>query len=487
MNSTETIRPRILIAGGGLAGLAAASALAPLGCSVTLLESRPRLGGRASSFLDRNTSEWIDNCQHVSLGCCTNFQHFCRTAGLEQFLQTEKELYFIGKDGVVNRLRESNLPAPLHLALSFDKMTYLTVADRWSIAQGIRRLCRWKPTSGNQTSFLDWLNQQHQTPAAIERFWNVILTSALSETLDRIDIGHARKVIVDGFLRNRTGWRMQVPTIPLDEFYGKHLRTWLEAQGVEIRLQAGIERVELQDEQVRLITLRSGEQLATDQLILAFDPKLIQGMSPADSPVSQDLRSSAAVEQAPITSVHLWFDREICPLPHAVLIERLSQWIFSRDKLQHRTPNSQSGHYYQVVISASRSLKGRDQQEVVKEVVSELADIWPEAGKAKLLHSRLVTEHHAVFSVQPGIENNRPHQQSSISNLQYAGDWTNTGWPGTMEGAVRSGYLAAENVLKQLGKPQRILQPDLPTFFLSRWLLGIAPAKQGKSNAHGEM
>ncbi|MCA9099158.1 MAG: FAD-dependent oxidoreductase, partial [Planctomycetaceae bacterium] len=128
-------------------------------------------------------------------------------------------------------------------------------------------------------------------------------------------------------------------------------------------------------------------------------------------------------------------------------------------------------------ISASRNLKGRDQQEVIAEVVEELSEIWPTTREAKLIHSRMVTEHQAVFSVQPGIEGLRPGQQSSISNLQYAGDWTNTGWPGTMEGAVRSGYQAAENVLKQLGRPERLVQRDLPTAWLSRLLLGIRSTK----------
>jgi len=477
MNLTETNSPKVAIVGGGLAGLAAASALVTRGCAVTVLESRPRLGGRASSFLDRNTSEWIDNCQHVSLGCCTNFQDFCRRTGLERFLRTERELSFIGRDGVVNRLRESSLPAPLHLARSFQGMSYLSAADRRSIARGIRRLCRWRPGKQRQVSFLEWLNEQRQTPGAIERFWTVILTSALSETLERIDIGHARKVIVDGFLRNRTGWRMQVPTLPLDEFYGKHLRARLEEQGVEIRLQAGIERVEIQDEQVRSVVLRNGQEVVADQFVLAFGPKLIVETVPENSSVTRDLVSAMKMESAPITSVHLWFDREVCPLPHAVLIERLSQWIFSRDKLQNRTPNVETGHSYQVVISASRNLKGRDQQEVIAEVVEELSEIWPATRVAKLIHSRMVTEHQAVFSVQPGIEGLRPGQQSSISNLQYAGDWTNTGWPGTMEGAVRSGYLAAENVLTQLGRPERLVQRDLPTAWLSRLLLGIRSAK----------
>lgn len=465
--------PQVIVAGGGLAGLAAAAALAPRGCRVTLLESRPRLGGRATSVLDRNTSEWIDNCQHVSLGCCTNFQHFCRSAGIDQFLRTEEELYFIGRDGVVNRLREGRLPSPLHLARSFDRMSYLSVADRWCIARAIRRLCRWRPGIQPPQTLLEWLKNQRQTPAAIDRFWNVILTSALSETLDRIDVGHARKVIVDGFLRNRTGWRMQVPTLPLEEFYGKHLRSRLEEQGVAIRLQSGLQRLLVQDRKITGVLLRNGEELSADHLILALSPRLISDMLPQDSPLVDELRPPSEMESAPITSVHLWFDREITPLPHAVIVDRLSQWIFSRDKLQQRSPTCQAGHYYQVVISASRNLQGRDQQEIIREVLADLSAIMPPAGEANLLHSRVITEHHAVFSVLPGVDDRRPPQQSSLPNLQYAGDWTRTGWPGTMEGAVRSGYLAAENLLKQLGRPEPLLQPDLPTTRLSRWLLGI--------------
>lgn len=478
MNSPEpgktTTNANVIIVGGGLAGLAAASALAPRGCSVTLLESRPRLGGRASSFLDRQTSEWIDNCQHVALGCCTNFLHFCRTVQIDQFLRTEPELYFIARDGVVNRLKESLLPAPLHLAPSFDRMSYLSVADRWSIARAIRKLCRWKPTTSPQSgTLLDWLTQQRQTPAALDRFWNVILTSALSESLDRIDIGHARKVIVDGFLSNRDGWRMLVPTLPLDDFYGKHLRAWLEQHQVEIRLQSAVDQIHLHNTRPT-ITLRNGQELSADHLILTLNPKLLSDMLPEDSPLRAQLLPATEMESSPITSLHLWFDREITPLPHAVLVDRLSQWIFSRDKLQNRSPNPQTGHYYQVVISASRNLRGIDRDQIIAQVVDELSQIWPQTREAKLLHSRLVTEHQAVFSPLPGIEAQRPPQQSAHPLLQFAGDWTNTGWPGTMEGAVRSGYLAAENILKRLGTPEPILQPDLPVRWLPRILLGLS-------------
>jgi uncharacterized protein with NAD-binding domain and iron-sulfur cluster len=136
-------------------------------------------------------------------------------------------------------------------------------------------------------------------------------------------------------------------------------------------------------------------------------------------------------------------------------------------------PRSEQGHNYQVIISASRNIASNTQQEVIDQVVRELAEVFPQAGQAALLHARLVTEHRAVFSVRPGAESCRPPQQSPIPNVQLAGDWTRTGWPSTMEGAVRSGFLAAQNVLRLLRRAETVLQPDLPVAPLARLLMGL--------------
>jgi uncharacterized protein with NAD-binding domain and iron-sulfur cluster len=196
----------------------------------------------------------------------------------------------------------------------------------------------------------------------------------------------------------------------------------------------------------------------------------------ADHPV---VKSFTSLESAPISSLHLWLDRPITALPHAVLVGRLSQWLFNRSKISEESPSEApvggpaEGHYYQVVISASRNLGAMSPDEVERQVMEELKEIWPAAHDARVLHRRLVTEHRAVISVTPGAERLRPEQQSPVANLQWAGDWTRTGWPGTMEGAVRSGFLAAENVLRRRGQTASIVQPDLPTAFWSRWLWGL--------------
>ncbi|HUG92019.1 MAG TPA: hydroxysqualene dehydroxylase HpnE [Planctomycetaceae bacterium] len=478
---------RTIIVGGGLAGLAAAVALAERGLPVTLLESRPRLGGRASSFVDHRTGETIDNCQHVAMGCCTNFLHFCRSVGADGLLREERELFFIGRDNCVHRFAESRLPAPLHLWPAFRRLSGLSRVDLRGIGRGLRELARTSPAALRGRAFSDWLDEQRQTPAAAESFWRVVLVSALSETLDRIDASHARKVFVDGFLASRQGWRVHIPRAPLEELYGDRLQHRLSGLGATVRLQTGAERLEIEGDRAASVELRGGERVAGEQFILAVPHHLVLPLLPETLRTGPQLARVAALESAPISSVHLWFDRPITDLPHAVFVERLSQWMFNRNAVwsgatdgtasdsshsQLSTLNSQLS-YYQIVISASRELGGRTQDEIVAHVVRELSEVWPQAAAAGLVRSRVVTEHRAVFSPTPGCDELRPPQQSPIANVQLAGDWTQTGWPATMEGAVRSGYLAAENVLAHFGRRERLVQPDLPTAWLARLLLGL--------------
>lgn len=469
---------RIIIVGGGLAGLASAVALTDRGLKCLVLESRPRLGGRASSFLDPTSGTYVDNCQHVSLGCCTNFRQFCETTGLAEFFRTERTLYFVGPSGSIDEFSASSLPAPLHLAGAFARLSYLSWKDKLALGRGLRSLARGIRDDERTLPFSEWLVRHHQTPAAIQRFWHVVLVSALSETLDRIDVEHARKVFVDTFLAHRNGWLVDIPTVPLEDLYGGRLTDWLSSRGTEIRLQTLVDGLEMAGDQVASVRLSSGETISGDNFIVALPFQRIWSVLPPTLASHHDLAGIARLEPAPISSVHLWFDRPITDLPHAVLVDRLCQWMFNRTELSRSKGASnshvpESGYYYQIVISASRELAGQSRETILAQVIDELKSIWPKTASAKLLHSRQVTEHRAVFSPLPDIDASRPRQQSPIGNLQLAGDWTQTGWPATMEGAVRSGYLAAENVLNRLGRPEPVVKPDLPVALLSRWLMGI--------------
>ncbi|MBM82813.1 MAG: hypothetical protein CMJ78_19810 [Planctomycetaceae bacterium] len=466
----------VVIVGGGLAGLSAAVALAERDFRVTLLDSRPRLGGRASSFVDQSTGELIDNCQHVSMGCCTNFDWFCRTVGIDEFFQTEEQLEFIEPPDLTSGsetmtpprsfpLHNGPLPAPLHLANALRKHHYLSFSDQLRIATTLRTLARLQ--SRPSVSFAQWLVEKGQNAVAMDRFWDVVLVSALSETLDRIDVWSARKVFIDGFMANRDGWKVKVPTVPLDQLYGSVLSEWLDSHRVDWRLKTQVAQIDVTDK-VQSARLRNGEDIQGSDFILAVPFHRLRELVP-DGVIKDDwLRNVDQFESAPIASAHLWFDRPFTEKRHAVLIGRFSQWMFHRSAIS-RTESK--GAYYQVVISAAREASKLRQQEVIERVLADIHEVWPESRSCELIHSRVVTEHRAVFSVVPGIDALRPQQQTSIQNLQLAGDWTQTGWPATMEGAVRSGLLAAENVLRNHGESESLLQPDLPTALLSKLVI----------------
>lgn len=465
-------KPHVVIVGGGLAGLAAASRLVGHGLRITLLESRPRLGGRASSFLDPATGEPVDNCQHVSMACCTNLADFCTRVGTRDLFQPVPAITFLSPEGRVSTLKAGPLPAPLHLAGSFLRANYLTLAERLRVAYGLACL-RFAGGGRPGESFAAWLRRHGQTDRTIERFWGTVLISALNERPEQMDVGHARKVFLDGFLRNCHGHVMEVPLAPLGELYGTRLEVWLREREVEVRLTTGVRSVDIDDEgAVAGVTLRNGETLAADFVVLAVPFERVAGLIPErDRERLPSLAGLEQIEASPITGVHFWFDRPVCPFDHVVTVGRMVQWVFNHTALQGRELEG-GGQYLQLVISASYDLLAQSRDQIRDAALAELATIWPAAREAALKRWWVVTEHGATFAVRPGIDALRPPQRTAIDGLFLAGDWTATGWPGTMEGAVRSGYLAAEGILADLGCAERLLCPDLPSGPLARVLLG---------------
>jgi len=475
---TPPAPPHVVVVGGGLAGLAAASSLVDRNLRVTLLEGRPRLGGRASSFTDPATGELVDNCQHVSMTCCTNLADFCRRVGLDGLFGVEPEVLFLDPERRLSTLKAGALPAPFHLSGSFLRSKYLAAGEKLRVAYGLARLVgRRRRDDRPGESVAGWLRRHGQTDRTLERYWAPVLVSALNERLEAMDLGHARKVFADGFLRNRRGYRMELPLVPLGDLYGRRLEDWLAGRGVEVRLTTGVRSVEADAEgAVASVTPRSGEILRADFVVLAVPFDRVAGVLGKDlTDRLPTLAGLADLDASPITGIHLWFDRPVCPHRHVVTIGRTVQWVFNHTAIQGRRPgDAPGGQYLQLVVSASYDLQPLAKAAILDRVLAELRDCWPESAGAVLLRSWVVTEHGATFAVRPGVDAHRPPQRTPVEGLFLAGDWTATGWPATMEGAVRSGYLAAEGVLQDLGRPMTLVQPGLPQGTLARWLLGRA-------------
>jgi squalene-associated FAD-dependent desaturase len=434
----------VLILGGGLAGLAAASKLADAGIPTKILESKNRLGGRASSFTDARTGQVIDACQHVSMGCCTEFTEFMNRIGIQDQLRREKTLYFMTPDRKVTRFAGSFLPAPFHLGSSFARLHYLSWSEKLRLVRGLLSLMRTNPDEDGP--LLPWLIEHGQTENLLKRFWSVVLISALNESLDHVGRKYARKVFLDGFIKGRHSYEVYLPKGPLAELYGQAMQSWLSERGTSIQFDSSVYRFEMEEDRIKQVHLRDGRSESAKWIISALPHSRLLDLLPESriqaEPVFSRLKE---FEVSPITSVHLWYDRPVLDLPHVVLIDCLGHWVFKRQEAEPIP-----GEYYiQVVVSASTDLKKLGQDEILKQIAEEISQLFPKAMQAKLLRSRVITEHSATFRPVPGIDHLRPETISPIPGLLLAGDWTATGWPATMEGAVRSGHRAAEVILKQ--------------------------------------
>ena len=460
-------QPTVAIAGGGLAGLAAACALADSGFRITLFERRPYLGGRASSYEHPGTGEVVDNCQHVLFRVCTNLVEFYRRIGVEDKIHWYEEMTFIEPGGRTSVMRASPLPAPLHTAPSFLRFPFLSVKDKIVISRAIVALTLTKQSDTGR-SFQDWLVQHRQTSNAIERFWKPILVSALSEDLDLISISYAAQVVRES-MKSPAARHMGVPSVPLTDLYNR-VGDYIRARGGEIRFRTSLEAFSSQPSHVRIRV--NDQEEGFDYAVLALSFDTLARVLP-ETPQAASLRDDLThFESSPITGIHLWFDRQITDLDHAVLLNRTTQWMFNKSRLlttRGAAAAGSTGSYIELVVSASKSLIEKSRTEIVDLALNEVREFFPAARAANLLKSTVIKEVHATYSPRPGIDAYRPQQITTWPRILLAGDWTATGWPATMEGAVRSGYLAAEALARAAGmKVPRFLSADMPATGLMR-------------------
>lgn len=470
--SISSYQPTVAIAGGGLAGLAAACALSDAGFRVTLFEKRPFLGGRASSYEHPGTGEVVDNCQHVLFRICTNLVMFYERIGVADQIRWFDQMNFIEPGGRVTVMKSSFLPAPLHTAPSFLRFPFLSASDKLAITRALIPLTLTMQ-GDNGASFQQWLDEHGQTRNAVAHFWHPILISALSEELDRISVSAAAQVVRES-MKTPLARHMGVPALPLTDLYNA-AGDYVRSRGGTLHFRCPIESFATEGSRLRVCVRgnSSSPDENFDYLLLALPFDALDSLLPS-TPESTPIREKIShFENSPITGIHLWFDRQISDLDHAVLLERTIQWMFHKSRLQPmRTQNqngSSAGSYVELVVSSSKTLIDKSRSEIVDLALSEVREFFPAARQANLLKSTVIKEVNATYSPRPGIDAHRPSPYTLWPRVFLAGDWTATGWPATMEGAVRSGYLAAEALAEAAGlKEQRFLLPDMPASGIMR-------------------
>jgi squalene-associated FAD-dependent desaturase len=470
-NSGKTVT----VIGAGVAGMSAACALAEAGFRVQLVERRGYLGGRASSYLHPGVEEVIDNCQHVLFGCCTNLIGFYRRIWVADKIHWTTDMTMIEPGGKRSRLGPFKLgplrlPAPLHGMPSLLFAHAFSFADKLALTRAFRAMMKPRALDYSQESLGDWLRRHKQTEGAMNRFWRLVIASALNADVENIAVHYAAKVIRELFMNSPEAGSMGMSSVPLSELY-TGVEKFLARHGSSIHYNTNVESLVWDEALMQWSVAARAGVLTSDYVVLALPFEAMGKMLPSLPSVdgAQTLaKQIAQLQHWPICSVHLWFDREITDLDHAVLLDREIHWMYNKSRLQ---PWRQlKGSYLELVVSASREFAALSREQAIEQSLKELAEFFPTIKEAKLEKAVLIKEVRATFGVPPGIDTARPSAKSPWPNLFLAGDWIATGWPSTMESGVRSGHRAAEAICRVTGDPRSILNADLKPRGLMRFL-----------------
>ncbi|MHB8246999.1 MAG: hydroxysqualene dehydroxylase HpnE [Acidimicrobiales bacterium] len=460
---TGTGRPRVVIVGGGLAGLSAAVACAEKGAAVTLLEARPRLGGATWSFERRGL--WFDNGQHVHLRCCVAYRSWLDRLGTSHLAPFAGPLAIPvlrpsevpGAPPSTAWIKRNGLPAPAHLARSLLSYGHLSLVDRLRLGRAAfgLRLARLDDPRLDSETFADWLRRHGQSEVAISRLWGLITLPTTNSRPDEVSLALAAKVFQAGLLTDTGAADIAWSQVPLSQLHVEPARRLLESLGAQVRLRAKVTEILVGgagQHSSSPVTTRGvvvdGELLEAESVILAVPHEAAAGLLPGEA--CRTPHALHLLGTAPIVNVHLVFDRKVMGYQMAAAIDSPVQFVFDR------TPASglEAGPSRQVVavsLSGADAEIGERPEVLIDRQLSALGSLFAPVREAEVLDAVVTREHDATFRGVPGTRSLRLGPVTGVRNLVLAGAWTDTGWPATMEGAVRSGRAAADVALVSVG------------------------------------
>jgi squalene-associated FAD-dependent desaturase len=448
-----SLGPRVLVVGGGLAGIAAALACADAGASVRLLEARPRLGG--ATWSTERDGLVVDNGQHVFLRCCSAYRGLLRRLGVESLVSIQPRLAVpvLAPNARPAWLRRDPLPAPAHLARSLLGYRLLPLRDRLHVVRTARRLGRLDPADpGVDAQRLgDWLAAQGESPAAIDGFWDLLVRPTLNLPARDASLALSAFVFQQGLLRSAGAGDIGVSSVPLDRLHAEPALRALREAGVEVLTRCRIDAIDASAAGAAVVRA-GGSRLDADAVIVACDHEAAARLLPADAGI--DRAALERLGRAPIVNLHAVFDRAVLPWPFAAAVGSPLQWLFDRSAAQRGLGPSEQ--YLAVSLSAADEWMGRSREDLARVFLPAFAELLPAARSAKVLRFFVTCERAATFAQLPGTARLRPAARTRHPSLFVAGAWTATGWPATMEGAVLSGLSAAREALLAAAPERRL-------------------------------
>lgn len=408
-----------------------------------MLEQRPSAGGRSSSFRDSTTGDVVDNGQHVLIAGYHRTMEFLQVIGSRSLLkiQSRPDLLFHHPVKGFRRFSVPPLPSPLHFCGALLGSNLFSPSDRFRLLRAGLSLTRHDPVETNDMTVSEWLDRNGQSREARRSFWDPLAVSIMNDLPQLAAASPFLSSLRETFLGPWSDACVAIPTVPLTDLYVRNAVGFIHSRGGEVRCSQDVRNLHMEGEQIRGVLMRDGTTLDARSFILSVPPYRLSDLLPLDAGTGIDVHSLQQASYSPIVSTHLWFNEEFMIQPFVGLIGRQTQWVFNRRRIEG---NHAAGSHISTVTSAAYDLVDRSNEEIINGCLDDLRTVFG-SRVGRPYHAVVVRERRATVSLTPAMERARPSQKTAAPNLFLAGDWTRTGLPATIEGAVRSGESAAEH------------------------------------------